>query len=240
MWKRLLISVFLLLADFGLAAGIYFGLPDTAALNNAKKIQRKNVQGQPHPILIRPGTKNYIPFRQIPKNLRFAVIFLEDGAFYQHRGFDFRQIQDAISDSVFRKQRLRGASTISQQLVKNLYLSSKRSFVRKLHEALITIKLELTVPKWKILELYFNCIDWGKNQIGIHSASFHYFNRHPSELSAKEIAYLAAIIPNPARFGGRPDKLFVRKQMLKALERLHRAKLISLEEYRNAIVEQLQ
>jgi len=123
--------------------------------------------------------------------------------------------------------------------VKNLYLSNDRSWFRKLKEALITIKLENTLSKSKILELYLNSIDWGKNLIGIGPASEYYFGVFPQELSPRQSTFLAAIIPNPSRFGERPDKLFVRRQSLRALEHLYRSEVISLAEFQQAIMERL-
>jgi len=236
----LLVFSFLLLGiDFAAFGALYKALPDTSELLTATKILRTNVKAGQRPIFIQTKSSQYASYDKIPRQLKQAVIALEDGKFFEHRGFDFFQIKNAITDSVFYGKRLRGASTISQQLAKNLYLSSDRSFLRKLEEALITIKLEHSLPKRKILELYFNCIDWGKNVIGVKAATRHYFQKDLVELSLKESAFLAAIVPNPARFGDRWDRSFVRTQMLKALERLYRGGVISLEDYRVALVEDL-
>jgi len=236
----LLVSSLLLLGlDFAAFGALYQALPDTSELLTATKILRTNVKSVQKPILILTKSSQYAPYDKIPKQLKQAVIALEDGKFFEHRGFDFLQIKNAVTDYFFYGKRLRGASTISQQLAKNLYLSSDRSLIRKLEEALITIKLEYHLPKRKILELYFNCIDWGKNVIGVKAAARNYFQKDLSELSLKESAFLAAIIPNPARFGDRWDRSFVRTQMLKALERLYRGGVVSLDNYRTALVEDL-
>jgi monofunctional biosynthetic peptidoglycan transglycosylase len=145
----------------------------------------------------------------------------------------------ALRASLMHGKRLRGASTISQQLVKNLFLTSERSFERKFWEALITIKLEAHVSKERILELYMNGIDWGRGLIGIRAAAQFYFGRSPEDLSIKQAVFLAAIIPNPARFSRNPKSHFVQTRMMMALEALYRARIISLEEYSVAVGEEL-
>lgn len=239
MIKTLFLSLCFLCIDLVGLVVIYRLLPDTAALTHAKVITRQNFSQTNKPILIRRSEKTYVPYKDIPETLKRSVLYLEDGRFFTHRGFDLFEIRMALSDTFLDGRRLRGASTISQQLVKNLYLSSDRTFARKALEALITLKLESSLEKWKILELYLNSIDWGKNIIGLKAAADYYFNKSAQELSPREAAFLAAIIPNPAVFGDSPDKIFVRKKMLKALEHLYRSGIISLEDYRQAIFEQL-
>lgn len=239
MIKTLFLSLCFLCLDLVGLFVIYRLLPDTAALNHAQLITRQNFSQTNKPILIRRSDKTYVPYNRIPETLKRSVLCLEDGRFFTHRGFDLFEIRMALSDTFLDGRRLRGASTISQQLVKNLYLSSDRTLARKTIEALITLKLESSLEKWKILELYLNSIDWGKNIIGLKAAAEHYFRKNPQDLSPREAVFLAAIIPNPAVFGDSPDKIFVRKKMLKALEHLYRSNLISLEEYRRAIFEQL-
>jgi len=238
-WKAILLSLFTLACDIGFTAVVYIILPHTAQLNSNLTIVRQNLEGRSTPIKINPKSSSYVHYQKIPEVLRKAVIVLEDSKFYEHRGFDFSQIDIAVEQWADDGRRLRGASTISQQLVKNLYLSSERSFWRKFVEALITIKLELQVPKWRILELYLNIIDWGKNLIGISAASEYYFHKRPEDLSVKEAVILASIIPNPSIYGEKWDKLFVRRQALRALERLYKRHIININEYRSAIVQHL-
>lgn len=222
---RPFILLFLFSLDLSLLFLIYSALPATQQLKTeARELQAKG---------------GYTPLAQTPKVLQAAVIFLEDDRFYEHRGFDFQQIKDALLDNWRSGKPLRGASTLSQQLVKNLYLSTRRSWIRKFQEALITIKLENTLSKDQILELYLNRIDWGKNTIGIRSGAKHYFQTEPQKLSIYQSIALAAILPNPARFGasireGNPD-LFVRWQMIRTLKRLYRQKKISLTDYQIAL-----
>lgn len=229
----------LLLLDLGLLGLIYASLPDTKALRTAEPIERVNTLPNMKPAIIRPNAKNYVPYRRIPKALRYSVILLEDGKFFDHRGFDFEEIGKAVQNYLRHGKRLRGASTISQQLVKNLYLSNDRSWRRKLIEALITVKLELHVPKERILELYFNGIDWGRGVIGIRNAANYYFRQSPESISVKQAVFLASIIPNPARFSRNPNSIFVRTRMMMALEALYRARVISLDEYSYAVSDSL-
>jgi len=134
---------------------------------------------------------------QISSFLIDCVIYAEDDTFYSHYGFNFRQIWRSFRDAVLRKRRLRGASTISQQLVKNIFFSNKRSFLRKFFEAIYTVKLERNFTKNQILTLYLNNIEWGKDIYGIREASLFYFQKEPLDLGPLEAAFLAAIVPNP-------------------------------------------
>ncbi len=220
-------------------AAIYFSLPNTRALNASKPIERQNTLPNMKPAIVRPGGKNYVSYKRIPKPLRYSVILLEDSRYFEHEGFDLYEIEKAIRAKVLHGKRLRGASTISQQLVKNLYLSSDRTWRRKLIEALITIKLEAEVPKERILELYFNAIDWGRGVIGIRAAAKHYFQTTPENLTIKQSVFLAAIIPNPARFSRNPKSHFVQTRMMMALEALYRSRIIGLDEYWNAVNEEI-
>ena len=155
------------------------------------------------------------PLDQISPNLQRAVIAGEDNNFATHHGFDYNAIQraweQAQKDAEKEAQRegendswlpnmpdfKRGASTISQQLAKNLYLSSERSFMRKGQEAMITYFMERSLSKKRILELYLNVIEWGDGIYGAEAASQYYFHKPAANLNAREAAFLSAIIPNP-------------------------------------------
>jgi monofunctional biosynthetic peptidoglycan transglycosylase len=238
-YRLVILWLALVSGDLLFFAGLYFYLPSTQILNTQTAIERQNTLPKMKPTIIRPGGRNYVPFRRIPRSLRYSVILLEDSRFYDHQGFDFYEMGKALRASLMHGKRLRGASTISQQLVKNLFLTSERSFERKFWEALITIKLEAHVSKERILELYMNGIDWGRGLIGIRAAAQFYFGRSPEDLSIKQAVFLAAIIPNPARFSRNPKSHFVQTRMMMALEALYRARIISLEEYSVAVGEEL-
>jgi monofunctional biosynthetic peptidoglycan transglycosylase len=157
----------------------------------------------------------WVPLEQISPNLQRAVLAGEDTNFVTHRGFDYEALQKAWDEGMREATReakkegedddwlptlpdfKRGASTISQQLAKNLYLSSRRSFFRKGQEAILTVFLERTLTKRRILELYLNVIEWGDGVYGAEAASQHYFHKPASALRPSEAAYLSAMIPNP-------------------------------------------
>lgn len=157
----------------------------------------------------------WVPLERISPNLQRAVLAGEDTNFLTHRGFDYEAIQKAWEQAQRETAReakqegenddwlpnfpefKRGGSTISQQLAKNLYLSSQRSFVRKAQEAVVTIMLERLLTKRRILEIYLNVIEWGDGVYGAEAASQRYFHKPASALSVAEAAFLSAMIPNP-------------------------------------------
>lgn len=147
------------------------------------------------------GVKNptYVPLAQIPPFLVAAVVLSEDAGFWSHRGFDFQEIKDSLVDAAEEK-RFRGASTITQQLAKNLYFSREKTYARKIREAIATLTLEASLPKARILEIYLNVIEWGPDIYGVGQAAQHYFGRDIGEITPKEAAFLATIIPNPIRY----------------------------------------
>ena len=134
----------------------------------------------------------------IAPHAALAVIAAEDQKFPDHHGFDVEAIQMAIDDARDGGQ-LRGASTISQQTAKNLFLWPGRSFVRKGLEAYLTVLIELCWSKQRIVEMYLNIAEFGNGLFGITAASKHFFGKTPAELSADDAALLAAVLPNPAR-----------------------------------------
>jgi monofunctional biosynthetic peptidoglycan transglycosylase len=137
-----------------------------------------------------------------------AVIASEDNEFCHHWGFDFKELQDAL-DEAQDGGRLRGASTISQQTAKNVFLWPGRSYVRKGLEAYFTVLIEAAWPKRRIMEVYLNVIEWGPGIFGAEAASRHWFGKSASRLSQLEAARLAAILPNPIRYHANPPGPFV-------------------------------
>lgn len=144
-------------------------------------------------------TLSYSPISlsQISPQLARAVLAAEDSRFFEHEGFDWSEVSNAFISSLRTLSFPRGASTISQQLAKNLYLSESRTPIRKVKELVITRRLERTLSKRRIFELYLNVIEWGPGVFGAKAASRYYFNKDPWSLSISECAFLAAIIPNP-------------------------------------------
>ena len=159
--------------------------------------------------------QSWVPLNRISPNLQRAVLAGEDTNFVTHHGFDYQAIQKAWEQAQREAAReakkegedddwlpnlpefRRGASTVTQQLAKNLYLSSQRSFIRKGQEALLTIFLEQLLTKRRILELYLNVIEWGDGIYGAEAAAQYYFHKPAASLSPNEAAFLSAMIPNP-------------------------------------------
>ncbi len=157
----------------------------------------------------------WVPLAKISPNLQRAVLAGEDTNFASHNGFDYQAIQKAYDEAMRNAAQeakkegenddwlptipefKRGASTITQQLAKNLYLSSRRSFFRKGQEAILTVFLERQLPKRRILEIYLNAIEWGDGVYGAEAASQYYFHKPASALTANQAAFLSAMIPNP-------------------------------------------
>jgi monofunctional biosynthetic peptidoglycan transglycosylase len=146
---------------------------------------------------------HWTPLERVSPELPIALVAAEDQKFPAHHGFDVEAIADAIEDAE-DGERLRGASTISQQTAKNLFLWNGHSFVRKGAEAYFTVLLELMWPKRRILEVYLNIAEFGDGIYGVAAASEAFFHKSPNELSAHEAALLAAVLPNPKKF--HPDK----------------------------------
>lgn len=140
-----------------------------------------------------------------------AVIASEDQRFYQHYGFDLQQIDKALQ-AKRHGGRLRGASTITQQTAKNLFLWNGRSFVRKGFEAWFTVLMELLWPKQRILEMYLNIVEFGPGIYGIEAASQYYFNKPAKQLGRYEAALLAAVLPNPHRLHADKPSPYVRER----------------------------
>src|SRR5580704_12982179 len=139
----------------------------------------------------------FVPLPDISLNLQHAVVAAEDGRFRQHHGFDWIEMQKVLEDDMKRQRVGRGGSTITQQLVKNLFLTTERSFVRKGVESSLVPMLEAILTKDRILELYLNVIEWGPGIYGAEAASEHYFHMHASQVPREQAARLAAIIPAP-------------------------------------------
>jgi membrane peptidoglycan carboxypeptidase len=155
-------------------------------------------------VAVRLGPPNpaFVPLSELPEHVVRAVTTAEDAGFFGHQGFDFAEILDALAAGAQAGRVVRGGSTISQQLAKNLYLSRDRTLARKVREALVTVALEASLPKARLLELYLNLIEWGPGLHGIGPAARHYFGVEAQQLTPRQACFLAAIIPSPNRSHG--------------------------------------
>ncbi len=139
----------------------------------------------------------WVDYTKISRNLKRAVIASEDAKFLQHQGFDREGIEAAFKKNLKKGKLVAGGSTITQQLAKNMFLSSKRSVFRKFEEAIITVMLESILSKQRIYEIYLNMIEWGNGVFGAEAAARHYYNQGAHSLSPTQAAKLAVIVPNP-------------------------------------------
>lgn len=162
-----------------------------------------------------------------------AVVVSEDWAFYQHRGYDAAQIKEALVDDL-EGGKLRGASTITQQVVKNVFLTKDKTLWRKLKELLLATRLEKALTKTRILEVYLNIAEWGEGVYGIRAAAQRYFGKSPSQLTPKEGAFLAMLLPSPKRysqsFKSRQLTDYARKSVSSILEKMTQARYITEEQ----------
>jgi monofunctional biosynthetic peptidoglycan transglycosylase len=147
----------------------------------------------------RPRQHDWVPWEEISRHAALAVIAAEDQKFLEHDGFDFEAIDKALTDAR-RGRRLRGASTISQQVAKNLFLWPGQSWPRKGLEAWFTLCIETLWPKQRILEVYLNSAEFGRGVWGVEAASRRYFRKPAASLNRPEAALLAAVLPSPKRF----------------------------------------
>lgn len=166
--------------------------PTTTALMEARRAQAQGRKIERQWV--------WVPLSRISPHLRQAVVVAEDASFFTHEGFDWEGIKDAARYNLEAGKLKRGGSTITQQLAKNLYLSSERSLLRKAREALITRSLEHHLTKERIFELYLNVAEWGQGVYGAEAAARHHFKKSSRDLSAGEAAWLAAILPSPRRY----------------------------------------
>jgi len=139
----------------------------------------------------------WVDYKKISPHLKRAVIAAEDAKFVDHEGFDWQGIQKAYEKNLKKGRIVAGGSTISQQLAKNLFLSTKRTPWRKLEEVMITLMLEKMMTKRRILEIYLNVIEWGNGVFGAEAAARHYFKTSATALTSSQAAKLAAMVPNP-------------------------------------------
>ena len=153
--------------------------------------------------------QRWVPLDEISPALPIAVVAAEDQKFPLHHGFDFQSLSEALQED--RRHR-RGASTISQQLAKNLYLWPGRSLLRKAFEAYFTVLIEFTWPKRRILEVYLNVVEFGPNVYGVDAASRLFFGKPPSRITSQEAALLAAVLPSPKRMSALHPSEYVRKR----------------------------
>jgi monofunctional biosynthetic peptidoglycan transglycosylase len=208
--------------------------PKTTAFQEMRKRQWEQKK------LKRRIVQSWAPFSAISRNLKDAVVSAEDPNFFNHHGLDFYQIRVAMQENWEEKRIVRGASTITQQLMKNLYLSPSQNPLRKWKEAILALRVERCVSKNRLLEIYLNVIEWGESTYGIEAASRRYFGKSAAALDVAESALLAAMIPNPV--ARNPYQWNPRLQRKKGiiLKLMYRNRLITAAEYNAALNEKIK
>ncbi len=153
----------------------------------------------------------WVDYSKISIHVKRAVLASEDAKFLQHKGFDWLGIENAFKRNLKKRRLVAGGSTVTQQLAKNLFLSSARTPWRKAEEAFITLMLEKTLSKKRILEIYLNVIEWGNGVFGIQAAARHYYNTNAVYVSKGQAAKLAAMIPNPRYYDKNRNTRFLNR-----------------------------
>jgi monofunctional glycosyltransferase len=178
--------------------------------------ERAKDEGKPFHLV-----QHWVSLKSIPQDAVDAVVVAEDGTFWQNEGFDWYEFRESVEKNWEEGKAARGASTITQQLVKNLYLSSSKNPLRKLKEWALTWYMSQQLSKSRIIELYLNVIEWGNGVYGIEAASRVYFGKPASALSREECARLAATIPSPLRHRADMDTKYVLRRSKIILERMN-------------------
>ena len=215
-WRGLAVAASL---GFIYIAYVYLTLPDVRALATANptttafmELRKREAEQAGRPLTLR---HRWVPYNQISSNLRRAVLVAEDAAFFDHEGIDLKELRASLEHNWEEGRFERGASTITQQLAKNLYLSPSRNPVRKLKELLITRRLEAALSKRRILEIYLNVIEWGDGIFGAQAAALAYFDKPASALAPSEAALLAGAIINPREHNpAKPTRRLLRRQQI--------------------------
>ena len=234
-FKLLLGSAFLVLfiiAFFGFI--FYLKIPSAADLKDCMITKLYQVD-------LCSKNKNYVKIKDVSQFVKKAVVTSEDSLFYSHQGFDFQELQKSFEKNLEKGKFVRGGSTITQQLAKNLFLSKEKTLSRKLMEAIITTRIEKYLSKNEILEKYLNVVQFGKDIFGVYDASKLYFKKHPSQLELLESVYLAFLLPSPEKYSKSYYKKsltpFARKQMSSIINKMKASGKITEEQYSVAMDE---
>jgi monofunctional biosynthetic peptidoglycan transglycosylase len=233
------------LAVLALVLAVWIGtsiltLPAVAPMANPRAsmvITVKDWEKRDHPFVVGPRNPRWTPFGSIPATLKKAVVAAEDGNFYSHEGVDYEAIREAIKTDLQKGKFVRGGSTITQQLAKNLFLTREKTIVRKVKELVLARRLDDALSKSRILELYMNVVELGPMVYGVGHASNYYFGKPASALTVRECAFLASMLPGPKVYNPYRKMDRVMKRSDRILRRMVAARMISREEYDAAMAE---
>jgi monofunctional glycosyltransferase len=240
--KKIIIYIILAVTAYLLYVGVSLALmPPVADLADRKfstTIQVKDWHGDYHPFVVGPKNRYWTPSGRIPSEMKWAVILAEDSNFYKHEGFDVKAIKNAIKYDLEKKSLKRGASTITQQAAKNLFLSREKTVTRKFKEIYLAYRMEQELTKGRIVELYLNVVELGPMVYGIGHGAQYYFGKPASSLTPRECAFLAAMLPGP-RVAYNPyknlGKVLKRSNMI--LRLMRQKGVLDAGEYQTAMAE---
>ena len=239
--KRILWIVFLLVVVFNLAfvALFFLSLPDVEYLKDENPTttalieqRKKEAEQEDENLDVR---MEWVSFSDIPKALKDAVRVSEDVAFYDHEGIDYFELRESIKRNLEEGKIVRGGSTITQQLAKNLFLSTEKSYIRKLKELFIAKRLEKHLSKERIFCLYLNIIEMGRGVFGVGAAAQYYYKWPISFLNLEECVRLTAVLPQPLQTNPLSDSSYLNRRCRLILERLKFYGLITNEQYEQTI-----
>jgi monofunctional biosynthetic peptidoglycan transglycosylase len=190
-----------------------------------------------HPFVVGPRNPHWTPYGALPAALKKAAVASEDANFYSHEGVDYEAIHEAIKTDLRKWKFVRGGSTITQQVAKNLFLTREKTLLRKVKEFVLARRMDDALSKSRILELYLNVVELGPMVYGIGHAAHYYFGKHPSALTVRECAFLASMLPGPKVYDPYRKMDRVMKRSDRILRRMVAARMISREEYDAAMTE---
>jgi len=240
-FRKIAVVVAALIAAFAGWIGVsLLFLPSVAPLANSRAslvITVKDWNRKGHPFVLGPRNRNWVPISAVPPSLKKAVIAAEDANFYAHEGVDYEAIREAIKADLQKGKFVRGGSTITQQVAKNVFLSREKTISRKVKEFVLARRLDDTLTKSRILELYLNAVELGPMVYGVGHASRYYFGKTPSDLTVRESAFLASMLPGPRVYDPYRKLDRVMRRSDRILKRMFAARMITEEEYRGALAE---
>jgi hypothetical protein len=218
-------------------------LPEIERLKGPFTYRAESRDGQMTLVRVGPDSPDFVPLAEVPPLLVRTLLIGEDANFYGHPGVDLKEIPIALARDLATGSFARGASTIPQQLAKNLFLSRERTVSRKLEELALALLLDSSLGKDRVLEIYLNVIEWGPHLYGLRPAARHYFGREPGDLTPRQMAFLVALVPGPLMYqrsfeGGVPSP-FLEGRMATLLAKLRSVSALSDEEYLRALAEPL-
>jgi monofunctional glycosyltransferase len=183
-----------------LAVIAFLSVPDFTVLKHEVSVPIKLANGEKSTRLVGPETNSWVSLGNISNPMIMAVIAEEDSSFFSHKGVDYFELKESIKKDLKEKRWARGASTLTQQVIKNVFLNPEKSLGRKVKEVLWASQLEKVLTKSQILCFYLNMAEWGPGIYGIGNAARYYFQKAPADLSPKQAAFLAMLLPSPIRY----------------------------------------